>query len=107
MRKKTKEIIRGILLLIAVMAVIVITYKISGPDFYVLAAEVVDIDRENDLVYVADATGNMWSFYGVEDWQRGDIAALRMYNNGTSKVYDDKVVEARYSGRGTIIMEGN
>ena len=42
------------------------------------AAVVVDIDAAVDVVTVEDGAGLLWEFYGVEDWELGDVAALLM-----------------------------
>ena len=66
---------------------------------YPLTVQVVELDRENDIVTCADGAGNGWEFYGVEDWQVGDFASLLMDDNGTTEtIYDDIVLMARYAG---------
>ena len=54
---------------------------------------------KGDVVTFEDANGNLWSFFGSEDWQPGDIVSVMMYDNGTEKtIYDDQIIEARYNG---------
>ena len=66
---------------------------------YPLTVQVVELDRENDIVTCVDGAGNGWEFYGVEDWQIGDFASLLMDDNGTTEtVYDDIILMARYAG---------
>lgn len=65
---------------------------------YAMTCEVVELDRENDLVVCEDFNGNLWEFYGCEDWQIDDIASLLMDDNGTPTIYDDEIVSAQYNG---------
>lgn len=51
---------------------------------------------ENDTVTVEDSNGNLWDFYGVEDWQVGDGCSLLMDNNGTENIEDDIIISTQY-----------
>lgn len=64
---------------------------------YALTTCVVEVDRDNDIVTCEDSNGNLWEFYGCEDWQEGDCASLLMNDQGTPSVYDDAIEGARYS----------
>ena len=57
--------------------------------------EVVEI--ENDLVYLVDCDSNEWIWEGAEDWEIGDFAAATMSTNGTEIIYDDIIVNLRYT----------
>lgn len=76
-------------------------------DCYPLAAVVVECDDRNDLVTVEDAAGNLWQFYGVEDWHPGDIAAMIMDGKNTPIIYDDEIVPntIRYAGWPELFAE--
>jgi hypothetical protein len=65
---------------------------------YALTCEVVEVDRVRDVVTCEDYNGNLWEFYGCEDWQTGDCASLLMDSRGTESVHDDTITHARYSG---------
>lgn len=65
---------------------------------YPLAVRVSTIDREADVVKCIDGAGNVWEFFGCEDWQEGDFAALLMNDKGTPSIYDDEIITARYAG---------
>jgi hypothetical protein len=67
-------------------------------EIYPLTTVVVDVDTETDVVTVQDFNGNLWTFYGVEDWIEGDICSLTMYKSGTEIIYDDQIIQTRYSG---------
>lgn len=62
---------------------------------YSQVLEVVEI--ENDLIYLVDWDGNEWIWEGAEDWAIGDYAAATMNTNGTEIIYDDIIVNLRYT----------
>lgn len=65
---------------------------------YPMTAIVTELDSEDDIIYVTTATGNEFTFFGCEDYYIGDYVSLIMWDNGTSSVYDDEILEVRYSG---------
>jgi len=65
---------------------------------YAITTKVVWMDRETDVVWCEDYNGNLWEFYGCEDWCINDIACLLMNDNGTENIYDDEVMSIRYQG---------
>lgn len=62
---------------------------------YSQVLEVVEI--ENDLIYLVDWNGNEWIWEGAEDWDIGDYATATMNTNGTEIIYDDIIVNLRYT----------
>lgn len=62
---------------------------------YSQVLEVVEI--ENDLIYLVDWDGNEWIWEGAEDWKVGDFAAATMSTNGTNNIYDDAIIELKYT----------
>lgn len=67
--------------------------------FYPMLGEVIEISKESNTVMIADCNGNCWEFYGSEDWDIGDFCACIMYNSGTpGYIYDDEIIDVRYSG---------
>ena len=46
-----------------------------------------------------DNNGFVWQFYGVEDWEEGDICSVIMNHNGTETIFDDIIITTRYGGR--------
>ena len=79
------------------IALVVLSEK-PVSDSYAMTTKVVELDRENDIVVCEDFNGNLWEFYGCEDWQIDDVASLLMNDNGTPTIYDDEIVSARYNG---------
>lgn len=71
-------------------------YNINN--LYALYTVVSDLDIDNDIVYCTDLNGFIWSFYGVEDWAVNDICSLTMYDNNTDIIFDDIIINCRYSG---------
>lgn len=66
---------------------------------YTKSTIVIDINYDDDLVTVQDSFGDTWQFFGCEDWEKGDICALIMDNNGTSDtIYDDFITNTNYCG---------
>lgn len=73
--------------------------KILKPDtencYYPETAVVVEICE--DEVIVETYTGNLFGFYGSEDWSIGDCVSMIIDSCGTQKVTDDMVIDAHYS----------
>ena len=65
---------------------------------YPLTTKVVMVDYPTDVVWCKDYNGNVWEFYGCEDWAIGDVASLLMNDNGTENIEDDEIINARYNG---------
>ena len=75
--------------------------SISEPDsrYYPQAGWVSEIEPSEDIVTVTWFNGNQFQFYGVEDWEQGDICAMIMDTNGTpNNLRDDSIVAVRYCG---------
>lgn len=65
---------------------------------YPLTALVVNLDEENNIVECEDYAGNIWKFYGIEDWYNGDLVSMIMNDKGTANITDDEIVMVRYGG---------
>ena len=90
-----------IVLQIAMVVCVGCTEQKSKPlefKHYPLCGTVVEVNKENGEVVVEDFNGNLWAFEDGEDWLEGDICAMTMSDEGTSSIYDDVVVQARYCG---------
>ncbi len=59
---------------------------------------IIGTDEEKDLVTIQMQNGNMFDFYGIEDYFLGDLVAVIMNDNGTPEVYDDEIVSTKYVG---------
>lgn len=83
--------------LIVLYALCVFSACAPNENRYALTAQVVELDFDSDVVTCVDCNGNLWEFYGCEDWQIGDCVALLMNDNGTEKIFDDKIEKALYN----------
>ncbi len=106
-----KDFITALLIIVLVFALIalsifIVTHGQRPKDigenltngwYYALTTCVVKIDRDNDIVTCEDYNGNLWEFYGVEDWEVGDCASLLMESHGTKKIEDDTIEDVRFS----------
>ena len=52
----------------------------------------------NDTVIVQDYAGNLWTFFGAEDFMPGDMAVMVMNANGTENIADDVIIKVQYGG---------
>lgn len=86
--------------LIITTVVFMILAKILKPEsenrYYPETGKVVEIC--NDTVSVETYTGNVFEFYGSEDWMIGDCISLIMDGCGTAEVNDDVIITVKYSG---------
>lgn len=71
---------------------------VSDVQLYARSGEVCAVNETADIVTVEDSTGNLWDFYGSEDWECGDHVAMVMCDMGTEDITDDMVLSARYEG---------
>lgn len=85
-----------ITLLIAILTTISAN---TTEEIYPRTMVVSEINTKSDTVVLTDNTGNVWEFYGVEDWQVGDICSCIMDTNGTENITDDAIIDVRYDGR--------
>lgn len=96
-----KKLIAGILILASVCIAGFLIGQVSGSSrtkrCYALTTQVIVVDRTGDLVYAQDFNGMVWSFYGTEDWEIGDCCSLLMDSMDTAIIYDDQIINARYS----------
>ena len=92
-------------ILVSAVAAIMVMDICQNNMVYSLSTVVTDLDRERDIVTVEELDGsNVWTFYGVEDWEINDICSLTMFNNNTPKIYDDIIIGTTYGGNLEMIM---
>ena len=81
------------------------TNKLGTMTLYPKTAICLAVNRQTDVVTVADVNGTKFTFTGCQDFEEGDLIALIMNNNGTPDyIWDDTVASARYSG-GTKLFD--
>ena len=59
---------------------------------------VVAVDQDHDFITLQDFNGFTWNWNGCEDWMVGDIASAIMNSKGTEEIFDDEIMELKYSG---------
>ena len=69
---------------------------VADHEVYSSVMKVAELDVNNNTVYVENWNGDVYSFYGVEDWYVGDYCSLVMDNNCTAEINDDKILSVRY-----------
>ena len=94
---KANNVIFTISIIVAMLVTLLAACAPTG-EKYALSAQVVECDASTDTVVCEDYTGNLWEFDGVDDWEVGDYVALLMNDCGTSSIYDDEIISARYQG---------
>ena len=67
---------------------------------YATTFVVTETRQTDDLVILTDLTScHQYSFKGIEDWDRRDVAACVMSDNGTETyIYDDQILTVKYDG---------
>ena len=81
---------------VCVMSVYQLSEAERMEHLYPLSTHVVEVDRVDDVVTVEDSVGNLWSFFGCEDWIVGDGCAMLMDDMGTASIYDDAILATYY-----------
>lgn len=71
----------------------------QAPRIYPKCGVVYALEYAEDAVIVQDFTGELWEFYGIEDWMVGDIVAMTMLDAGLPDyIWDDEIIAAVYDG---------
>lgn len=95
---------------LAIIVVVLLVFAVVGIAYhdgiqecrrglYPETAIIVGMDYDADLVTVCDVAGNLWQFYGCEDYYEGDLVRMLMYDGGTpNTIYDDEIVLVWYAG---------
>lgn len=66
---------------------------------YTREAIVYSLEYNDDAVIVETLDGELWEFYGCEDWFVNDICVLTFKDAGIpGYIWDDEIVNARYVG---------
>ena len=85
-------------ILASIIAVVLLILLILQLDFYPMTAEIFKVDESENLIYILDPAGNIWTAYGAENWQRGDVCSLIMSGHFTETIFDDSIVKIEKSG---------
>lgn len=63
---------------------------------YPTLGKVVEVDNVNDTVCFKTSSGDLFEFYGAEDWEAGDFCVCIMDDRLTKDIKDDLVLDARF-----------
>lgn len=95
MKRKTIIVSMAIGFLLGASTMLTVCAKHTYPKTMVVS----NVDYGADVVTIKTFSGIEYQFDGCEDWYEGDICSTIMFTNWTSgTVYDDKIIETRYSG---------
>lgn len=97
MKKKYSKTRKRVAAGFAVFMAIGISTVIIANGFHPETAKVKETNENSDIVTVETATGNLFEFYGCEDWEIGDLCSMIMWSKFTPKVEDDVIFKVRYS----------
>lgn len=81
-----------------IIALIVNCAFFSTPDeieIYFNNCVVVEVDDSADTVECVDTCGEVWAFYGTDEWQVGDSVVLTMDTCKTQSIYDDTIISVK------------
>lgn len=70
---------------------------VSYDNIYVSKGTVINTNEDLDIVSVVDCDGEVFEFYGVEDWFVDDNCLLVMNNNNTKDITDDIIIRTIYT----------
>ena len=96
MRKKFLRVVTCAALILCACQTEVQAKSVEIDNLYVLETVVYEFSHETDEVVVETETGNLYAFYGIEDWELGDRCILVMDNNGTENINDDEIIRTFY-----------
>ena len=60
--------------------------------------KVTTIDRNRDMVTCVDGEGQVWQFFGAEDYLVGDLVSCEIDDKGTLGYSDDVILNHHYIG---------
>ena len=95
-----KKVLAVVLVMVTMFTTVIASAKapeLSG-NFYPLTVKVIDINTDYDVITAIDGAGNIWQWDGDCDWLLGDYASLLMYDFNTPKIFDDEIVDIKYTG---------
>ena len=99
-REMRRKFLRGVacaaLLLCACNRTEVQAKTVNVDNLYIMETVVYEFDYETDEVVCETETGNLYAFYGIEDWELGDRCILVMDNCGTENIKDDEIIRTFY-----------
>lgn len=81
--------------IIALLAVVACLCATASAERYLRFANVVDLEWDSDCVSADDGLGNLWEFYGCDEFFVADLIVMVIDDNGTAEyIFDDSVIDA-------------
>ena len=71
------------------------TLPTANNTHYITQAKVIGINTVSDTVQIEDSHGEVWEFFGTENFQKGNSVIVLMDDQSTSTVYDDIILSVR------------
>jgi len=87
-----------VLVFAMVLALFNSTINSESSNFYPTCGTVVEVNLKEDYILIKDFSNNLWMMSDCEDWAVNDLIAMIMYDNNTSIIYDDIIIDAKYCG---------
>lgn len=72
-----------------------VTSGTTNDTTYTMQAKVIDVDTASDTIQIEDSHGEIWEFFGTENFQKDNSVIVLMDNRGTSTIYDDEILSVR------------
>ena len=73
------------------------TKLVNTDNLYILKSTIMEINDKSDIVTVITDNGNMYQFYGIEDWQINDKCLLIMDGKEVNNPKDDVIIKGIYT----------
>ena len=73
------------------------TKLVNTDNLYILKTTIMEINHKSDIVTVISDNGNMYQFYGIEDWQINDKCLLIMDGKEVNNPKDDVIIKGIYT----------
>ena len=73
------------------------TKLVNTDNLYILKTTIMEINNKSDIVTVITDNGNMYQFYGIEDWQINDKCLLIMDGKEVNNPKDDVIIKGIYT----------
>lgn len=87
-------------IILLLLTIFLITAASGKADYsvYPNGGLVIDVIPEDNIVIFEDGSGLTWSFYGVKNYEVGDLVACVFWDAGTPNIFDDEILDVRYIG---------
>ena len=104
MKEKTFYTIINTCVIIAIIMTIIvitslihqITYTTINETHYVIETEVINVNTTTDTIQIKDTHGEVWEFFGIDNFQEGDSIIVLMDNQKTHTIYDDEILNVHF-----------